>query len=162
VLACHPNQALEMLDTPTRQEREVIGSFRYQPNRVVLHTDTSFMPKRRAAWASWAYVSEARKDNNTAVSLSYWMNHLQPLATKTTLIVTLNPHREPANIQNEHWFEHPVFDSAAVNAQQHIPALQGQNNTYYAGAWQRYGFHEDGLLSAVNVAAKMGISAPWK
>lgn len=179
VFASHPDQTIQMLSCPTSEEREVIGSFRYQPNRVVLHTDTSFMPRRRAAWASWAYLSDSANEAHLtervsarsvgpgaatapAISLSYWMNNLQPLATKTPIIVTLNPHREPEDVQNEHWFDHPVFDAAAIAAQQRIPTLQGQNHTYFAGAWLRYGFHEDGLLSAVNVAEKMGISPPWK
>lgn len=164
IFACHPDQAMALLKKPTDKEKAIIGAFRYQPNRAVLHTDASLMPRRRRAWTSWVYRSEQRSDNKPAVSLSYWMNNLQPLPVKTPLLVTLNPGHEPHpdHRLDEHMFDHPVFDEAAIHAQEQLPTLQGEHHTYYAGAWTRYGFHEDGLLSAVNVAAAFGIVPPWQ
>lgn len=163
VFACHADQALEMIDSPTGDEQQILSQMRYQPNRVVLHSDESFMPKRRNAWASWVYLSGRRKDTNNKVSLSYWMNNLQPLATRLPIIATLNPAKEPRKelTYDEYWFDHPVFDEAAIRAQERIGSLQGQNRFWFCGAYQRYGFHEDGLLSAVTMADKMGVKPSW-
>ena len=164
VFACHSDQALRMLDAPTDNEQQILGNIHYQPNTGVLHRDYSFMPKRKGAWSSWVYLSETRKDTSNNVSLSYWMNNLQPLKTKQDIIVTLNPHRapDPDLTYDTHVFHHPVFDGPAIAAQKRIPEIQGVDRIWYCGAWQRYGFHEDGLLSAVMVAEKMGITPPWK
>jgi uncharacterized protein len=164
VFACHADQALAMIENPSENERRVLGAFSYQPNRAVLHSDTSFMPKRKNAWASWVYLSEKKHDENPQMSLSYWMNNLQPLATRTPLIVTLNPSREPdpARLYNDHWFTHPLFDEAAIRAQSEIPVIQGKDRLWFCGAYQRYGFHEDGLGSAVAMAKAMGIEKSWK
>lgn len=163
VLACHADQALAMLQNPTADEAQILGKFSYQPNRMVLHSDVSFMPKNRQAWASWVYLSETKMDDKPNVSLSYWMNNLQPLATKTPLIVTLNPSREPAKylIHDEANFEHPLFDEAAIRAQAQIPSIQGRDRLWFCGAYQRYGFHEDGLGSAVSMAKQMGHKPAW-
>lgn len=163
VFACQPAQVLKMLEKPTTRELSILSAFIYQPNRAVLHRDTSFMPKRRAAWSSWVYLSEQEKDKSPQVSLSYWMNNLQPLETRTPIIVTLNPAREPAagTLHDSYDFEHPVFDGPAIAAQKRVCEIQGSDRLWYTGAWQRYGFHEDGLLSAVIVSSLMGIKAPW-
>ena len=164
VFACHADQALGMIVDPTQDESRILGAFQYQPNRAVLHSDVSFMPKRKKAWASWVYLSEQQQDDNPAVSLSYWMNNLQPLATSEPMIVTLNPGREPdpSLVHNDYWFDHPLFDAAAIQAQQEITMIQGQDRFWFCGAYQRYGFHEDGLGSAVAMAQKMGIDPSWK
>lgn len=163
IFACHSDQALNILSNPTPDEQSILGAIRYQPNKMILHTDTSFMPKRKNAWTSWVYLSEQQQDNSNSVSLSYWMNNLQPLETQTPIIVTLNPGRspDPKQIKDEYTFEHPVFDQAAINAQQELHKIQGKDKIWYCGAWQRYGFHEDGILSAVNVAKEFGITPPW-
>lgn len=163
IFACHSDQAINMLSDATAQEHAIIGAIKYQPNDMVLHSDLSFMPKAEKAWSSWVYQSETKKDNSGNVSLSYWMNNLQPLDTTTPVIVTLNPAREPepSLVYDRYTFEHPVFDQKAIEAQSKIDDLQGQNNTWYCGAWQRYGFHEDGLLSAVKIVRKMGIEPEW-
>lgn len=163
VFACHSDQAMLLLKNPTDKEKNIVGAVRYQPNEMVLHTDQSFMPKRKKAWASWIYQSD-KQNSDSKISLSYWMNNLQPLQTETPIIVTLNPARSPdaALIHDQCHFEHPVFDLAAIEAQQKIPEIQGKDRIWYCGAWQRYGFHEDGLLSAVNVAKMMGIEPEWK
>lgn len=163
VFACHADQALGMLSDPGIHEYTILSAFRYQPNRAVLHSDTSFMPKRRKAWASWVYLSEGKADANPGVSLSYWMNNLQPLRVEQPLIVTLNPGREPnpGLVYDNVMFEHPVFDAAAISNQAKIDSIQGHNRLWFCGAYQRYGFHEDGLDSAVKMAGQMGISPPW-
>jgi predicted NAD/FAD-binding protein len=163
VFACHADQALKMLQHPSAEEGRILGCFQYQHNRMVLHSDVSFMPKNKGAWASWVYLSESQQDNNDCVSLSYWMNRLQPLNTKTPMIVTLNPGREPKKelVHDEYQFEHPLFDEAAIRAQGEIKTIQGQNKLWFSGAYQRYGFHEDGLGSAVRMVQAMGIEPPW-
>ena len=163
VFACHADQALAMIGDASADEQKILSAFRYQPNRAVLHSDISFMPKRRKAWASWVYLSEGKTDENTRVSLSYWMNNLQPLETNQPLIVTLNPGREPDPqlVHNDYVFDHPVFDTAAIRSQNKIDFIQGQNRLWFCGAYQRYGFHEDGLGSAVKMAKRMGAEPTW-
>ena len=164
IFACHADEALKILQNPTQEQSAVIGAFRYQENSIVLHGDVSFMPRRKKCWASWVYLSEKQENKNDAVSLSYWMNNLQDLDGDFPLIVTLNPGRapDPALIYDRHAFTHPVFDRPAIAAQAQIPAIQGQNNIWFCGAYQRFGFHEDGLLSAVNIAKALGASVPWE
>lgn len=164
IFACHSNQVLELLDNPSNLEIKLISNIKYQDNKVILHKDDSFMPKNKNAWSSWIYLSEESKDNKQAVSLSYWMNNLQKLNTKQNYFVTVNPDRQPAKdkIINEHIFEHPLFNKEAIQAQKEFYKIQGNQNTYYCGAYLRYGFHEDGILSAVNVANSLGIKAPWQ
>ena len=163
IFACHADQALAMLKNPSADEQRILGSFRYHNNRMVLHSDTSFMPKNKGAWASWVYLSEMREDKKPSVSLSYWMNRLQPLQTNTPMIVTLNPGREPNKelVHDEYWFEHPLFDEGAIRAQAEIQNIQGKDRLWFCGAYQRYGFHEDGLGSAVAMIKQMGIEPPW-
>ena len=164
IFACHADEAIKILKNPTADQSSVIGAFRYQDNKIVLHGDVSFMPRRRKCWASWIYLSEAREDKSSDVSLSYWMNNLQSLDPQYPLIVTLNPGREPepALVYDRHVFSHPIFDRPAIEAQGRIAGIQGQNNIWFCGAYQRYGFHEDGLLSAVYVAKALGASVPWE
>ncbi|MBX2858530.1 MAG: FAD-dependent oxidoreductase [Cellvibrionaceae bacterium] len=163
IFACHADEALSMLADPKQSLKDVIGAFSYQENRVVVHCDTSFMPKSKKSWSSWVYLSDSKQDTKPVVSLSYWMNNLQPISSAKPVIVTLNPGVSPREelSYDEHVFSHPVFDSKAIQAQQHIDSIQGQDGLWFCGAYQRYGFHEDGLLSAVNIAAKMGVPIPW-
>lgn len=163
IFACHADQALKLIENPTENERTVLTNFRYQPNRIIVHTDISFMPKRKKAWSSWVYLSEEGKDRKSHVSLSYWMNNLQPLKTDMPIIVTLNPSREPSkgSLYDDYYFDHPVFDEEAIKAQSRIEEIQGKDCFWFCGAYQRYGFHEDGLQSAVNMARKMGVSPLW-
>lgn len=165
VLACHSNQALALLDRPDAMERSLLGAIRYRPNTAVLHTDQRLMPRRRGAWASWNYLEGPRKADNTArISLTYWMNALQPLRTATPVLVTLNPEIEPHPDQVLHidHYDHPVFDGAAVAAQPRFGALQGHRRTWYCGAWLGSGFHEDGLQSGLAIAEALGAPRrPW-
>lgn len=156
VLATHSDQALALLREPSALERELLGAIRYQPNRAVLHTDVSVMPQRRRAWAAWNYERAADDGRESArVCLHYWLNLLQPLPFAQDVIVSLNPVREidPVRIIGEYEYAHPVFDLAAIRAQQRLGELQGQQHSWFCGAWTGYGFHEDGLKSGLAVAA---------
>jgi len=163
VFACHADEALKMIEDASVEEKEILGAFQYQSNRVVVHSDTSFMPQRKGAWASWVYLSDSRIDKKPSVSLSYWMNNLQSIKTDVPIIVTLNPAREPSKgtVYDDHHFMHPVFTNETYAAQNKISDIQGVNKYWFCGAYQRYGFHEDGLLSSVNMVRKMGIDVPW-
>ena len=160
VFATHAPQALALIDNPTADERAILGAFRTERNHVVLHSDRSFMPKAPRAWCAWNYVSKGAPLSGRPVSLSYWMNLLQGLKTPEPLIVTLNPERRPAQIHDETWLAHPQFDAASARAQALLPTIQGADRLYFAGAWTRYGFHEDGLLSALRAAQAMGVDWP--
>lgn len=156
VLATHSDQALALLRQPSALERELLGSIRYQPNRAVLHTDVAVMPQRKRAWAAWNYERAADDGReSTRVCLHYWLNLLQPLPFAQDVMVSLNPVREIdlARIIGEYEYAHPVFDLAAIRAQQRLGELQGQQHSWFCGAWTGYGFHEDGLKSGLAVAA---------
>lgn len=160
VLACHAHQALALLEAPSAAERAVLGAIKGQPNRAVLHTDATLMPRRRAAWSSWNYLAGGRA-NDGKVALTYWMNRLQNIPGPD-LFVTLNPPREPRGVLVERLYSHPQFDTAAMAAQARLPAIQGNGGVYFAGAWTGWGFHEDGIASAVRVAGLLGTQAPWR
>jgi predicted NAD/FAD-binding protein len=154
VLACHSDQALALLADASAAERAVLGAIRYQPNRAVLHTDTRVLPQRQRAWAAWNYERAADDSRERAsVCLHYLINRLQPLPFDTPVIVSLNPVGEPdpVRVLGEYDYDHPVFDLAALAAQQRVPEIQGVARTWFCGAWTRYGFHEDGLRSALHV-----------
>ena len=163
VLACHADQALALIDQPTAGEQAVLGAVRCQDNRAVLHTDAALMPRRRAVWSAWNYLSDGAGDHAQTVSVTYWMNRLQPLATQQPLFVTLNPLREPdpTKVLLTRNYRHPQFDAAAMQAQERLPEIQGVDHLYFAGAWSGWGFHEDGIASAVRVAGLLGITPPW-
>lgn len=158
VLATHPGQALALLAQPTRAERELLGAIRYQPNRAVLHTDAAVLPRSRRAWAAWNYEAGA---GGADVCLHYLINRLQPLPWQQPVIVSLNPVRaiDPALVLGEFDYEHPVFDTAALAAQQRLGELQGVRRSWFCGAWAGYGFHEDGLASGEAVARSLLASA---
>ncbi|MGY6411053.1 MAG: NAD(P)/FAD-dependent oxidoreductase [Alkalilacustris sp.] len=157
IFASHSDQSLALLTDPSEAERAALSKVRYQPNHAVLHADESLMPKRRKCWASWVYT-EARGQAPGPVSLSYWMNSLQPIPQDDPMFVTLNPRRPIREelIYDEVSFHHPVYDLAALQGQAEIRALNGTRNTWYCGAWMRNGFHEDGFASAVDVVSAMG------
>lgn len=157
ILACHADQALALLTDPAPEETAHLGAIRFQPNRAVLHRDPSVMPRRRRCWSSWIYRTEARTPADRAIGVSYWMNRLQNIPESDPLFVTLNPEREipQALIYDQTSFDHPVFDHAALRAQDGIAAMQGQRRTWFAGAWLRNGFHEDGFASAMRIARRL-------
>ncbi len=167
VLGCHGDEALAMIQDASPLEQELLGCFRYQSNRVYLHRDPALMPKRRRVWASWNYLGGSGGgsggDPATAVTLTYWMNSLQDLPKDLDCFVSLNPGKPPrpdltvAALE----YHHPIFDAAAITAQGRMKEIQGQSGLWYSGAWLGYGFHEDGLRAAVDVAASLGVPTPW-
>jgi uncharacterized protein len=164
VLAAHTDQSLALLDHPSIEERAVLRAIPYQANRAVLHTDASLLPRRKRAWASWNFHSRGMTLTDEPVSLSYLINRLQPLPFTTPVVVTMNPLQEPRpeTVIASFDYHHPVFLEGSDEAKRRVADLQGGRRTWYCGAWTRYGFHEDGLLSAVNVARQMGASIPWQ
>lgn len=157
VFACHADVTLRLLERPTPQEHEALGAVRFQTNRAVLHRDAGMMPQRRRCWSSWVYRSEADTAPGAPVGVTYWMNRLQNIPEDDPLFVTLNPHRPipDAAIYDQTEFRHPVFDGAALAAQGRIAEIQGLGRSWFAGAWLRNGFHEDGFASAVRIARRM-------
>ncbi|MES2742828.1 MAG: FAD-dependent oxidoreductase [Pseudomonadota bacterium] len=155
VLACHSDQSLALLADPSAGERATLGAIRYQPNRAVLHTDTSCLPRQRKAWSAWNY--QGRGGDAAEVCVHYLINQLQPLPFRTPVMVSLNPldQPDPARVLGEYAYAHSVFDAAAIAAQARLPDLQGRQRTWFAGAWTGYGFHEDGLKSGLAVASAL-------
>lgn len=152
IFACHSDQALKMLANPTPTETSALSQIRYQDNHVVLHRDETQMPKNKNCWASWVYQSDGKGDE-AQIGVTYWMNRLQNIPDNDPIFVTLNPSSEIQKhmIYDQKIFQHPVFDFGALNAQKSIANIQGENNTWFAGAYLRHGFHEDGFASAVRV-----------
>jgi len=162
IIGAHADQALAMLTDASREERRILGAFRYQPNRAILHRDPSLMPKRRRAWAAWNYLATSAQ-TAARVSVTYWMNKLQGIDRRHPLFVTLNPLNEPApdlKIAEFH-YEHPVFDQNAIAAQGRIGSIQGVQRVWFCGAYMGYGFHEDGLSAGLAVAEAFGAKRPW-
>jgi len=168
VLGCHSNQALEILGAQASPaERALLGAIPYQPNRAVLHTDPGLLPRNRRVWSAWNYSAGGNGSDapdERAVSVHYLINKLQPLPFEAPLVVSLNPHRAPApeSVIAEFDYAHPAFDARSGDAQAALAQIQGVRRTWFCGAWTRYGFHEDGLRSALAVANAFGVSAPWQ
>ena len=167
ILACHGDQALRLLDQPTSDEARLLGEFKYQPNVATLHTDTRVMPRTPLAWSSWNYEINRDPAGRVSTATHYWMNSLQGVSNRENYFVTIN---RPEAIAPEKTllriaYEHPLFSLGAVRAQAELPALnaaaRGTTGTFFAGAWQRYGFHEDGLLSAYNLSTQLLGRDPW-
>lgn len=163
VFATHADRTLAMLADPDPLEASALGAFRYSRNRAVLHGDDALMPRRRRAWASWNHLGErARPD--AACAVTYWMNLLQDLPRQRPFFVTLNPPEtlRAETILREEVYEHPIFDRAALAAQEHLWALQGARRSWFCGAYFGSGFHEDGLQSGLAVAESLGdVRRPW-
>ena len=165
VFACHADEALEIITKSDLAQNEIfseiLGKFKYSKNVAVLHRDSLQMPKNKAAWASWVYL---HNNKIKQVSLTYWMNNLQNIDKRFPLFVTLNPKEKiaPNLVFGEYIYHHPIFDLDAIEAQKKLDKIQGKNNLWFCGAYTRFGFHEDGLLSAINIANKFNISAPWQ
>jgi len=165
VFATHADITLKILgDAATPAEKRVLSAFRYTPNEVVLHTDDSFMPRRRAAWSSWNYRGERTGAEDQQLCVTYWMNLLQVLKTKQNYFVTLNPTHavDPHKTIKRIVFDHPLFDARAIKAQSELADLQGAHGLWFCGAYFGSGFHEDGLQSGLAVAeAITGVRRPW-
>lgn len=167
ILACHGDQALQLLERPTAGEQRVLSEFHFQPNVATLHTDTSVMPRTKLAWSAWNYSISRDHHGHISPATHYWMNELQGVSDRENYFVSINrPDRvDPAKILRTIHYEHPLFSLGAVRAQAEIPALnanaRGTTETYFAGAWQRYGFHEDGFLSALKLCQTILGRDPW-
>ncbi|KXU85345.1 NADH-ubiquinone oxidoreductase subunit 6 [Caballeronia megalochromosomata] len=166
VLATHAPTSLRLLADACAEERALLGAVRYQRNLAVLHTDRALLPRRRRVWSAWNYIGARAEHAHGAavpVCVSYLLNQLQPLPFRTPVVVTLNPVDEPApgTELGRYEYEHPLFDLAAIDAQAHLPRIQGARRTWHAGAWTGYGFHEDGLRSALRVARDFGVHPAW-
>ena len=157
VIATHSNQALELLADATEKEQTILGAIPYQTNSALLHTDTSILPKRKLAWSSWNYYLD--QDEHKPVMLTYNMNILQRLDSDETFCVTLNSNDliDQSKIIKKLNYEHPLFTSECIKAQARKNEISGVNNTYYCGAYWRNGFHEDGVVSALDVCKNFGI-----
>jgi len=162
VLACHAPTSRKLVG-PDDPAHEALKGFRYQSNEAVLHVDAALLPRRRKVWSAWNYLAAAGQGAERPVAVSYLINQLQPLPFQSPVVVTLNAHRQPdpSKVMARFDYEHPVIDSAAIAVQKNLGALQGQRRTWYAGAWCGYGFHEDGLNSAIAVARDFNVPIPW-
>ena len=156
IFATHSDQALSLLESPSDLEEEILKSFPYQKNEVLLHTDATVLPKRKLAWASWNYQLDA--DPSAPVILTYNMNILQSIQSDQTFCVTLNDHDsvDQSKVIKKLSYDHPLFTVDAVAAQKRKHEISGINNTYYCGAYWRNGFHEDGVVSALDVCEQFG------
>jgi predicted NAD/FAD-binding protein len=164
VMASHSDQSRRLLQDKTGLEEKLLSAIRYEKNHAILHTDKSMMPKRSRAWASWNYLSESGDCDTRLVCLTYWMNMLQNIDHRFPVFVTLNPHRDPKpdTVVARFDYEHPIFDTAALDAQQQLWSIQGTNRTWFCGAYFGHGFHEDGLQAGLAVAEALGgVRRPW-
>ncbi|MFZ5578996.1 MAG: NAD(P)/FAD-dependent oxidoreductase [Pseudomonadota bacterium] len=166
VFASHADQCLVMMDAPDAVEHELLGAFSYQQNIAWLHGDPRLMPRLSKVWSSWNYLGYGMDVASLAterVAVTYWMNRLQGLPGDSPYLVTLNPPFEPAEgaVFGRYVYHHPVFDERAMSAQTRMPALQGHRRSWYCGSYLGYGFHEDAVRSAVDLAGRFGISPPW-
>lgn len=166
VLASHAPTSLRLLVDADDAEQTVLGAVRYQRNVATLHTDTRLLPVRRRVWSAWNYVGTRTSfgsPHGSPVCVSYLLNQLQRLPFGSPVVVTLNAAVPPAadRLIGRYVYEHPVLDLACVGAQQRLPELQGRRRTWYAGAWTGYGFHEDGLKSALRIAQAFGVMPTW-
>lgn len=156
IFACHSDQALKLLAQPTKEEHAALSAMRFQDNEVILHCDTDQMPKRKKVWSSWVYKADTTREE-TKIGVTYWMNRLQNIPEDDPLFVSLNPATEVRQemIYDQVTFRHPIFDGPALKAQKQLAQIQGENNTWFAGAYTRHGFHEDGFASAARIARMM-------
>lgn len=163
VIATHADHALRLLDDPDPVEANLLGAFRYQKNRAVLHRDPRWMPRRKGLWSSWNYLKQ-NEGFESELCVTYWMNRLQDLPTETNLFVTLNPYDEihPKAVDRVFDYDHPVFDAGAIAAQKDLFSIQGNRRTWFCGSYAGFGFHEDGIQSGLLVAERLGGNKrPW-
>ena len=161
IMATHPDQTIKLIKNLDEQSTDILRKFKYQKNIVYLHSDSSLMPKNKKTWSSWNYISSKSEEKS---SLTYWMNLLQKINNSLNVFVSLNPYIKPIKslTYKKIIYEHPIFNTQTNEAQKKMTEIQGKNNIFYAGAWLRYGFHEDGIMSAVNISSLLNIKIPWK
>ena len=161
VMASHADETLAMLRDADPLEQELLGSFRYSPNRAVLHRDEALMPRRRRLWSAWNYLSGSAENTND-LFVTYWMNKLQDLSTTRDYFVSLNPTIEPRDIVASIDYAHPVFDGKANAARARLWEIQGRRNVWFCGSYFGFGFHEDGIQSGLAAAEAVGgVRRPW-
>lgn len=159
VFACHADTSLGLLGAEaTDDERKILGAFEFSNNHAVMHSDERLMPRAKRTWSAWNVLET---HPGRPVTVTYWMNRLQPLATDQNVFVTLNPPVEPDQVHRTSWYSHPVFDPEAIEAQVRLPEIQGSERSWFCGAWTGYGFHEDGLESGMAVGRALGGDVPW-
>ena len=156
-MACHSDQSLKILTDPTPDEVQILSLIPYQKNMALLHTDSSVLPRRKRIWASWNSNIPIKKED--LVSLTYNMNILQSLDAPETICVSLNMEERinPEKVLKRIVYHHPVYTAQTVESQNRKDEISGVNDTYYAGAYWKYGFHEDGVVSALDVCKKLGV-----
>ena len=161
IMATHPDQTIKLIKNLDEQSTDILRKFKYQKNIVYLHSDNSLMPKNKKTWSSWNYISSKSEEKS---SLTYWMNLLQKINNSLNVFVSLNPYITPIKslTYKKIIYEHPIFNTQTNEAQKKMTEIQGKNNIFYVGAWLRYGFHEDGIMSAVNISSLLNIKIPWK
>ncbi len=162
IMATHAPITAKIIKTDFQQVHQVLNAFRFESNRAVLHNDDSQMPKRKICWASWNVVGTLDSLQKRKVSLSYFINRLQPIKTMKNYFVTLNPIRSVSDPIRSFDYSHPQLNHSAIQAQRLLPNIQGHDGIYYAGAWTRYGFHEDGILSAVEIVKLIKSEGTWQ
>ena len=160
IIATHADQALQIINNPTINEKEILSKFEYTKNRAYLHSDRSMMPKNNKTWSSWNFIKSEK--TNTNFTLTYWMNNLQKLETTKEYFVTINPEKIPKHTHDDTFFTHPKFNLQTIKFQNKLKELQGINNTYFCGAYHGYGFHEDGIQSAAYISKMLDVDIPWK
>ena len=161
ILACHADQSSEILNEHFSEEANLLKDFKYQKNTSILHSDINFMPKRKSVWSSWNYITETGNSGN--LSITYWMNELQGINSPKPILLSLNPKilPNPDLIYGQYSYSHPILDNNAINIQKKLSSIQGKNNLWFCGAWTGFGFHEDGVKSAVEIANSHNIDLPW-
>mgnify|MGYP006084873457 FL=1 len=168
IMACHADQSTELIKGADKEIYKTLNYFKFSKNKIVLHSSKQFMPKNKSLWSSWNYTSSLdsiKQINEKPIQVTYWMNLLQNIDKKYPLFVTLNPEEgsiDEGLIFKEILYEHPILDENALKGQSKLENIQGLNNIWFAGAWTKYGFHEDGIISALNIAEKLGSEYPWK
>jgi predicted NAD/FAD-binding protein len=160
VIATHADEALKLLEDPSADEKRLLGAWKYSQNQVFLHTDISWMPPNRRAWASWNYIKMPESAGDLPITVTYYMNRLQNLRTRHEYLVTLNPTEEIAADQviKKIHYTHPLYSFAAFQSQPELAHLNGKNHTWFCGSYFGYGFHEDGVKSAVEVGKQFGMA----
>ena len=155
VFASHADDTLKLIETPTDNEKKILSNFKYKKNIAYLHNDINFMPKREVAWSSWNSILD--NNNFNKVCITYWLNKLQNLKTNDNYFLTLNPisNIDEKKILKKVYFTHPLYDAKTIQSQKNLDELQGENNSWFCGSYFGYGFHEDGLKSALNMVKKL-------
>ena len=167
IMACHADQSAKLIKGVDVEIYKILNYFKFSKNKIVLHSSKQFMPKNKSLWSSWNYTSSLKPNkiiDEKPIQVTYWMNLLQNIDKKYPLFVTLNPEEGSIDkdlIFREVMYEHPILDENALKGQSKLENIQGLNNIWYAGAWTKYGFHEDGINSGLEIAKKLGCTGPW-